>query len=84
VATKVGGIPEYVEDGVNGILVPPKDSQALAKAISLLIDNYDLREKLSSGSFEKSLKYRNRNWEVVGKEYYEILSKLWRRQRRNG
>lgn len=83
VATKVGGIPEYVENGVNGILVPPKDSQALAKAVSLLIDNYNLRKKLSDGSFEKSFKYRNRTWEVVGKEYYEILSELWVKEEKN-
>jgi glycosyltransferase involved in cell wall biosynthesis len=33
VATKVGGIPEAIEDGVHGILVPPRDEAALAAAI---------------------------------------------------
>jgi glycosyltransferase involved in cell wall biosynthesis len=84
VASKVGGIPEYVEDGVNGILVHPKDSQELAKAISLLIDNCDLREELRKGSFRKSFEYRNRTWEDVGKEYYQILSGLWKRQGEDG
>src|SRR4026208_1624563 len=33
VATRTGGIPEIVEDGVNGLLVPPRDHAALAGAI---------------------------------------------------
>src|SRR6185503_2266450 len=33
VATEAGGIPEIVEDGVNGLLVPPRDAPALAAAI---------------------------------------------------
>jgi glycosyltransferase involved in cell wall biosynthesis len=33
VATKVGGIPEAIEDGVHGVLVPPRDEAALAAAI---------------------------------------------------
>src|SRR4029450_13110006 len=33
VATEAGGIPEIVEDGVNGLLVPPRDARALAAAI---------------------------------------------------
>ncbi len=33
VATRAGGIPEIVEDGVNGLLVPVRDHHALAEAI---------------------------------------------------
>src|SRR4030095_13056693 len=33
VATSAGGIPEIVEDGLNGLLVPPRDAAALAAAI---------------------------------------------------
>ena len=46
VATRVGGIPEFVTDGINGILVPAEDSDALAKGITLLIENEDLRDSL--------------------------------------
>lgn len=39
VAARAGGIPEAVQDGVNGLLVPPGDSSALASAvIRLLVD----------------------------------------------
>ena len=39
VATTVGGIPEVVEDGVTGLLVPPRDPAALAAAIARLLDD---------------------------------------------
>lgn len=41
VATKVEGLTEVIEDGVTGILVPPGNSQALAKAITELLVNQD-------------------------------------------
>jgi len=39
VATKVGGIPEQINNGVSGILVPPQDSEELANAIIYLLTN---------------------------------------------
>lgn len=39
VASRVGGIPEAVEDGKTGILVPPGDARALANALAAVLDN---------------------------------------------
>jgi glycosyltransferase involved in cell wall biosynthesis len=39
IATNVGGIPELVQHGHNGLLVPPRDPIALAEAIQILCDN---------------------------------------------
>ncbi|MBR1671294.1 MAG: glycosyltransferase family 4 protein [Butyrivibrio sp.] len=48
VATKVGGIPEIVEDGRDGILVPPKDADALKEALLKVIRReYDTDALLS-------------------------------------
>jgi glycosyltransferase involved in cell wall biosynthesis len=47
IATAVGGIPELVRDGENGLLVPQKDPAALAAAIERLRGDPDLRERLS-------------------------------------
>ncbi len=46
VSTTAGGIPEVVQDGVNGLLVPPKDHEALANAIINLIEDKELRQRL--------------------------------------
>jgi glycosyltransferase involved in cell wall biosynthesis len=39
IATSVGGNPEHVDDEINGLLVPPGDSTALAKAIARLVED---------------------------------------------
>jgi glycosyltransferase involved in cell wall biosynthesis len=53
VATRVGGIPEIVENGVDGILVPPADSHALADAIGNLLADGELRKRLSGSGRER-------------------------------
>ena len=56
VATQVGGIPEIISDGVDGILVPPADSLALANAIVDLLDDPDRRVRMAGSGREKVLK----------------------------
>jgi glycosyltransferase involved in cell wall biosynthesis len=46
VGTRVGGIPEVVIDAETGVLVPPRDPQALARAMSRLREDIDLRREL--------------------------------------
>jgi glycosyltransferase involved in cell wall biosynthesis len=53
VATKVGGIPEVVEEGRTGFLVPPRNPQGLADALSHLLMNRPLRDQMSSRISEK-------------------------------
>lgn len=48
VATRVGGVPELVADGVTGLLVPPSDPPALARAIGTVASDPDLRVRLGS------------------------------------
>jgi glycosyltransferase involved in cell wall biosynthesis len=45
VATRVGGIPEVVEDGVTGLLVPPRDPTALAQALLYLLRHPEQGQK---------------------------------------
>jgi glycosyltransferase involved in cell wall biosynthesis len=46
VATGVGGVPELLDDGVHGLLVPPRDPRSLARAIACLLRDPKLREQL--------------------------------------
>jgi glycosyltransferase involved in cell wall biosynthesis len=46
VSTRHSGIPEVVEDGVNGVLVPPADEVALAEALASLLDDPERRRRL--------------------------------------
>jgi glycosyltransferase involved in cell wall biosynthesis len=45
VATRAGGLPEAVEDGETGLLVPPRDDAALEAAIVRLLEDAALRER---------------------------------------
>jgi len=51
-ATAVDGTPEIITDGVNGLLVPSKDSQAIAGGIRLLLENNELRTKLAESGYK--------------------------------
>jgi len=47
IATPVGGVPEIIKTHETGILVPPGDSNRLAKAINFLLQNEDVRLKIT-------------------------------------
>ena len=53
VATKVGGVPEVVEEGVTGLLVPPADPASLARAIVRLAEAPELRRQLGGAGAER-------------------------------
>jgi L-malate glycosyltransferase len=50
IASRTGGIPELVEDGVSGLLVPPGDPEGLARALDLLADRPALRRQLGASA----------------------------------
>lgn len=47
-ATAVGGVPDVVQDGVTGLLVAPKDVDALAKALTVLASDAELRARMGA------------------------------------
>jgi glycosyltransferase involved in cell wall biosynthesis len=50
VATRVGGVPEIVHDGENGLLVEPGDAAAFGAAVERLLCDDELRERLRQGA----------------------------------
>ena len=53
IATKVGGMPEVIENGKEGILISPNDPEALAMAITELLKDGELRAKLGINAYKK-------------------------------
>jgi glycosyltransferase involved in cell wall biosynthesis len=76
VATTGGALPEVVEDGVTGVLVPPGDAPALAQAIRTLMGDAGLRRRMGQAGRERVLE--NFSWRKAALEteavYREVLS----------
>ena len=79
VATSVGGLPAVVEDGVTGLLVPPRDVHALADAIVTLLENEDLRHKMGAAGRHKL----DREWapEVIGPQHIDVYQRALQSRR---
>ncbi len=59
VATRITGIPELIENGVDGLLVAPSDVEQLASALALLMDDRDLRERIARSARLKIIRQYN-------------------------
>ncbi|MBI4790119.1 MAG: glycosyltransferase [Chloroflexi bacterium] len=76
VATRHGGIPELVEDGVSGFLVPERDSDALADRIAALVERADLRAAM--GCAGRALVERNHDIALLNDRLVAIYQGLSR------
>ena len=52
--TAIGNIPDVIEDGVTGLLVPPRDVKVLTQALARMIDEPALRESLAQAGHDKA------------------------------
>ncbi len=73
VASKIGGVPDVVKDGENGLLVLPGDSGSLADAIIYLLENEDVREKMGTNGRKKVEDY---SWDKVAEETEKVYLNL--------
>ncbi|WP_307434393.1 glycosyltransferase family 4 protein [Bacillus sp. V2I10] len=71
ISTNVGGIPEIIKNGENGLLVPPANSKALEEKLRLLLNDHNLRQQLS----ERAQKFALQHWTI--KEHFKCILNLY-------
>lgn len=75
VATNVGGLGEMVEDSKSGLLVPPKDVDALAHAIIALLNDDAKREEMAD-NIRNEYFVGDKSWKVIAEKYIEFYKKI--------
>jgi len=81
VATCVGSLPEYVQDGITGYLVPPRDPTSLAQAIVRLIQDEQLRASMGQNARE----WINKVGKTIAAQHnrvYQALIKSYTKRRK--
>ncbi len=72
IASRIGGLPEIVDDGVSGLLFAPGDATDLAGKMKLLWDNAQLRAEMGDAARAKVVGQYDR------KSYFERLTSIYR------
>jgi phosphatidyl-myo-inositol alpha-mannosyltransferase len=73
VATSVNGTTTLGEDGVTGLIVPPKDEPAMAAAMQRLLEDRGLAKRLSEAAQERARRF---DWENVANELLDYYAEL--------
>ena len=75
IVTNVGGLPEMIEDGKNGLIVPPMDVEALSTAMSNLLSNPQILKKMCEYISDSS-KFGKKSWGIIADECLEAYKSL--------
>jgi len=73
-ASRVGGIPDLIEDGKDGLLFEPGDIEDLARCIERLIHNPEVRSGLANAARETA--YKRFHSEIIAREHVRIYKEL--------
>jgi glycosyltransferase involved in cell wall biosynthesis len=85
VATAVGGVPDLIDDGVHGFLVPPQDSEALAAATAQLLRDADRAAEMGErGRVRRELEFSLDTTVKTLEDLYERLYAASSRRRERG
>ena len=74
IVSRVGGLPEVVTDGENGLLIPPRDAESLAGALERLLADPDFAKKLGQNARKHVREHYS--LERLGREINEIYEEL--------
>jgi len=76
VASDVGGLPEIVEPGLTGVLVPPGDVAVLASALDGLLRDSELRKRLGQAGRQRALQFSEERFASgVARIYADLLER---------
>ena len=73
IGSNVGGIPEIIRDGINGLMIPPNSPTELAQAIYLLLQNRDMQVQFAKSGIETAQQF---SIEKMMIETYQVYSHL--------
>ncbi len=73
VTTRACGMQDIIEDGVTGFLVPPRDSETLAKSVRVLLKDPLLCAKLGNAAQQKA---KEITWDKIAKQTLEVYERL--------
>jgi len=73
VVTDVGSIPEVVDDGKTGYIVPPKDPKKLAEAVIDLLEDKEKRRKMGENGYKKT--EEELSWDSIAVKTIEVYKK---------
>jgi len=73
VASNVGGLAEVIEDGIDGLKVPPKDPLAIARAVNKYLEDEVFRNKIIYNARNKSKLF---SWSKIAEKTLEVYYKL--------
>ena len=74
IVSDINGCNEIIVEGVNGVIIPVKDTSALITAMKLFKENKNYTERLSSNARDEICKYYERKefWQILLKEYKSL------------
>ncbi len=72
IGSRIGGIPFVIDDGVDGLLVPPRDAPALARAIIAVLGDPTLAARLGTNGYLKAID--GYAWEGKATQTHDILA----------
>jgi glycosyltransferase involved in cell wall biosynthesis len=73
IGTNIGGTPQVIQNGENGLLVAPKDPEALAEAITRVISDGTLAARLADNGAAKAQGF---SWDIQAKKYSDLFERL--------
>lgn len=74
IGCRAGAVPTVIADGIDGLLVPYRDSDALARAIRALLSNASLRQEMGERGRQKAL--QRYTWDIVSDRFRDLYRRI--------